>query len=259
MPGVDHVGRTDVLETPCDVLVPAALEHQITADNADRLDCQLIVEAANGPTTPEADAILASRGDRRDPRRAGQRRRGDRELLRVGPGPAEVLLARRGGRSPGCACSCPRRWPGWSTRARSWPPTGAPPRSPWPSSGWPRRRGCARSIREAPICWRRVISPSRPWKGAGLVLATLCAALCAAPSASAAAVPPIAGHWEARFLGVPGTPLVSKWTFNPCRGCAAIALVMTRSRRVASACACAGAGGCGWPPTAAGRTAGTSS
>ena len=62
MPGVDHVGRTDVVETPCDILVPAALEHQITAENADRLDCQLIVEAANGPTTPEADAILASRG-----------------------------------------------------------------------------------------------------------------------------------------------------------------------------------------------------
>ncbi|HVW17731.1 MAG TPA: Glu/Leu/Phe/Val dehydrogenase [Solirubrobacteraceae bacterium] len=58
----EPVGRTEVLEVPCDVLVPAALERQITAENADRLRTRLIVEAANGPTTPEADAILAERG-----------------------------------------------------------------------------------------------------------------------------------------------------------------------------------------------------
>ncbi len=52
----------DVLEAPCDVLVPAALEGQITASNADRLDCRVVIEAANGPTTPEADEILAERG-----------------------------------------------------------------------------------------------------------------------------------------------------------------------------------------------------
>ncbi len=52
----------DVLETPCDVLVPAALESQITAENAERLDCRLVLEAANGPTTPEADQILAGAG-----------------------------------------------------------------------------------------------------------------------------------------------------------------------------------------------------
>ena len=44
------------------VLVPAALEHQITSENAADLDCRLIVEAANGPTTPQADRILADRG-----------------------------------------------------------------------------------------------------------------------------------------------------------------------------------------------------
>lgn len=54
--------RAGMLETPCDVLIPAALECQITAENASRLDCGLIVEAANGPTTPEADVILAERG-----------------------------------------------------------------------------------------------------------------------------------------------------------------------------------------------------
>jgi glutamate dehydrogenase (NAD(P)+) len=58
----EEVSRADVLEVPCDVLVPAALERQITAENAPHLDCRLVVEAANGPTTPEADRILASRG-----------------------------------------------------------------------------------------------------------------------------------------------------------------------------------------------------
>jgi glutamate dehydrogenase (NAD(P)+) len=59
--GGQAVGRAEVLETPCDILVPAALESQITSDNAERLDCGLIVEAANGPTTPGADRILAER------------------------------------------------------------------------------------------------------------------------------------------------------------------------------------------------------
>jgi len=56
------VGRAEVLEVPCDLLIPAALERQITAENAGRLDTKVIVEAANGPTTPEAEAILADRG-----------------------------------------------------------------------------------------------------------------------------------------------------------------------------------------------------
>ena len=56
------VGRVEILETPCDILVPAALERQITAGNVPHLDTRLIVEAANGPTTPEADAMLADRG-----------------------------------------------------------------------------------------------------------------------------------------------------------------------------------------------------
>jgi glutamate dehydrogenase (NAD(P)+) len=62
--GGDAVTRMEVLEVPCEVLVPAALEHQITADNAADLRCEMILEAANGPTTPEAEAVLDARGIR---------------------------------------------------------------------------------------------------------------------------------------------------------------------------------------------------
>ena len=61
-PGGDALGRTEVLEVPCDVLAPAAIERQVTPANAPRLACRLLVEAANGPTTPAAEAILADRG-----------------------------------------------------------------------------------------------------------------------------------------------------------------------------------------------------
>ncbi len=48
---------------PCDILVPAAVERVINESNADRLRCRVLAEAANGPTTPEADRLLAERGD----------------------------------------------------------------------------------------------------------------------------------------------------------------------------------------------------
>jgi glutamate dehydrogenase (NAD(P)+) len=54
--------REDALELDCDILIPAALERQITAENAPRIRAKIVVEAANGPTTSEADEILTRRG-----------------------------------------------------------------------------------------------------------------------------------------------------------------------------------------------------
>lgn len=61
-PGVSHISNSELLTCHCDVLVPAALENQITEENAGQLNCSCIVEAANGPTSEAADAILEKRG-----------------------------------------------------------------------------------------------------------------------------------------------------------------------------------------------------
>jgi len=62
MPDTEAVTNAELLELPCDVLVPAALENQLTARNASRVKARLIIEAANGPTTPEADSIFNDKG-----------------------------------------------------------------------------------------------------------------------------------------------------------------------------------------------------
>jgi len=57
----EPVTNEQLLQLPCDILVPAALERQITETNARKIQCRILAEAANGPTTPEADAILNQR------------------------------------------------------------------------------------------------------------------------------------------------------------------------------------------------------
>jgi glutamate dehydrogenase (NAD(P)+) len=56
--GAKSITNDELLETECTILIPAALENQITKNNADKIKTQIIAEAANGPTTPEADEIL---------------------------------------------------------------------------------------------------------------------------------------------------------------------------------------------------------
>lgn len=60
-PGAEAINNEQLLLLPCDILVPAALERQITEANAAQIQCRILAEGANGPTTPEADAILAQR------------------------------------------------------------------------------------------------------------------------------------------------------------------------------------------------------
>ena len=61
-PGAEDISNAELLETECDVLIPAAYENQITARNAHNIKAKIVAEAANGPTTPEADEILHDRG-----------------------------------------------------------------------------------------------------------------------------------------------------------------------------------------------------
>jgi len=61
-PGAEPVSNEALLELPCDILIPAAIENQLTADNASRIKAQLIVEGANGPTTPAADGLFSQAG-----------------------------------------------------------------------------------------------------------------------------------------------------------------------------------------------------
>jgi glutamate dehydrogenase (NAD(P)+) len=61
-PDAEHVTNEELLELPCDILVLAALEDQVTGENAPRLETKLVAEGANGPTSLEADAILNERG-----------------------------------------------------------------------------------------------------------------------------------------------------------------------------------------------------
>jgi glutamate dehydrogenase (NAD(P)+) len=58
----DYITNKELLEIECDVLAPCATENQITSKNADRINCKIMAEGANGPTTPKADQILFDKG-----------------------------------------------------------------------------------------------------------------------------------------------------------------------------------------------------
>jgi glutamate dehydrogenase (NAD(P)+) len=62
MPGATRISNDDLLTMKCDILIPAALENVITLNNADLIKAKIVAEAANGPTTPHADEVLARRG-----------------------------------------------------------------------------------------------------------------------------------------------------------------------------------------------------
>ena len=99
--GGEAVTNDELLALPCDVLAPCALEHVLDEANAGAVKAENVLEGANGPTTPEADAILEGNGVLVDPRRARERGRGRRLVLRVGAGAAGALLdPGRGERTP---------------------------------------------------------------------------------------------------------------------------------------------------------------
>jgi len=62
MPGASRISNDDLLTLKCDILIPAALENVITLHNADQIKAKIVAEAANGPTTPHADEVLARKG-----------------------------------------------------------------------------------------------------------------------------------------------------------------------------------------------------
>jgi glutamate dehydrogenase/leucine dehydrogenase len=61
-PNSDPITTEALLELQCDILIPAAMENQITLENVDNIKARIVAEAANGPTTPDADAVLHQRG-----------------------------------------------------------------------------------------------------------------------------------------------------------------------------------------------------
>ncbi len=61
-PGAKNITNEDVLELKCDILAPSALENVITKDNADKIHAKIVLELANGPTTPDADTVLDKKG-----------------------------------------------------------------------------------------------------------------------------------------------------------------------------------------------------
>ncbi len=62
MPGTSRISNDELLTIKCDILIPAALENVITLNNVEQIKARIVAEAANGPTTPHADEVLARKG-----------------------------------------------------------------------------------------------------------------------------------------------------------------------------------------------------
>ena len=99
-PGTDKITNEELLELDVDILVPAALEGVINEDNAARVRARFVVEGANGPTTPDGDAILAENGVMVVPDVLANSGGVAVVVLRVGAGPAGLLLVRGRGQRP---------------------------------------------------------------------------------------------------------------------------------------------------------------
>ena len=99
-PESEPLEPADLLALNCDILVPAALENTVHADNAGTVRARIVAEAANGPLTPAADRILRSQGHLRDSGYSLQRRRSHGLVLRVGAGRAAPVLGGAGHLQP---------------------------------------------------------------------------------------------------------------------------------------------------------------
>ena len=93
--GCQDVTNEELLTRPCDLLIPAALENQVRGDNAHDVQARVIVEVANGPTTPAADAVVHARKISVLPDILCQRRRRDQQRFRVGAEQRERAVGRR--------------------------------------------------------------------------------------------------------------------------------------------------------------------
>ena len=164
-PGGEVLDTEDLFDLEVDVLVPAALQNQITAERAARLKCSLIIEAANGPTTVEAEPLLADAGIEVVPDILANAGGGDRVVLRVaaeqvgpglGPSPRSTI---------GSVSWCGRPTTGWWPDAVTWAAPGARRRTWSPSTAWPTsttagassRSGTFSSGTDGPMVRRRSI------------------------------------------------------------------------------------------------------
>ena len=147
-PRTERVSNAELLEIACDVLVPAALENQITGANAGRIKARMVAEAANGPTTPEADRIRTTRAcwscpiSWPTPAESRCRTSSGRRTYRATTGPRKRS-------TPGCSESCCAR-SGPCTRPRTCTRSiCAPRRTCWPSAGSRKRSACEACTKQA--------------------------------------------------------------------------------------------------------------